>query len=286
MPNTRQTVAGMRDERVVYDLAMEISDELLTVAYAAWAVLVSLLLRWRVRAPVALGAGGLQPLLADPYLIAGLRGGAQEIVRTAAASLLLRGLLRESRGELASGETAGVVLHLSAPERAVLSACRVPCTGARLLTDPEALAGAAEAMQTLERQGLLQREQARAGRRGAFGVATLVIGLPALPLCLRFMGADAGSTLGAVPVLAAAAIGHAWQACEDLQTRAARRMLRELGQAHGALLGRMKHDALNPADATLAAALFGLQFLPAERYPQIASAFPPPAPDQNAASAG
>lgn len=265
---------------------MEISDDLLTGAYAGWAVLVSLLLRWNLRAPGEPGKPGRQPVLDDPYLIAGLRGGAQEIVRTATACLLLRGLLQESRGELVSREAAGVVLHLQAPERAVLKVCRVPHTGVHLLTDPEALAGAAESMESLARQGLLQREQAVAGRRSTFGVASLAIALPALPLCLRFVGADAGSTLGAVPVLAAAAIGHAWQACEDLQTRAARKMLQALGEAHGALLHRVTHEVLNPADAVLAAAVFGLQSLPAERYPQIASAFPPPAPDQNAASAG
>lgn len=277
---------GMQKQCLVYDRAMEFSDDLLTGAYATWAMIVSLLLRWRLRAPVAPGTTGPQQVLVDPYLIAGLRGGSQEIVRTAAASLLLRGLLQESGGELRSGETAGVVLHLPAPERAVLRVCRTPCTGARLQTEPKALAGAAEPLELLSRQGLLQREQAVAGRRRTFGMTTLAIGLPALPLCLRFMGADAGSTLGAVPVLAAAAIGHAWQACEDLQTRAARKMLQALGQVHGALLHRVTHEVLNPADAALAAAVFGLQSLPAERYPQIASAFPPPAPDQNAASAG
>jgi uncharacterized protein (TIGR04222 family) len=260
-------------------------DLALLLAYGLWGLAINLLLRaWLRRPQPGLQAGA--PVLSDPYEIAALRGGADEVVRVAAFALALRGQARVTDGRLEHAGEPFAGLQRQAVERAVLEACRTTaCSGAQLLGHPAAQAGARAVLATLHARGLLAPEALRPARRRAFLLAALLLAVPAIPLLLRFFGGE-GGVLGAVGVLAPAAAGFAWQAAEDMQTAAAVRMLGALDAAHSPLLEGLARAQLTRDETVLAAALYGLAALPAQHYPQAAALFPPPPPDPGAAAAG
>lgn len=70
----------------------------------------------------------------DPHVIAYLRGGPDEAIRTAILSMLDRGLLRANETVLVATRSAEAVRR--AIERSILDACRFPQTATSLLKEP------------------------------------------------------------------------------------------------------------------------------------------------------
>lgn len=194
----------------------------------------------------------------DPFEIAFLRGGTLELVRVAAVSLNLRGLLRVTGGKLQTVDALEVD-RVSAPiERAVLSVCRQPCVPAVVLNESSVESAANALLEQLIGKGLLADDAVRAQRRRPVNIGIAM--LMALAVAKVAVAQATGhSNVGLLIVLA----GLVWIALAQLvrerRTFAGRETLSDLRSLFADL--KKRRARLPPSavtELTLIAAVFGL----------------------------
>lgn len=114
----------------------------------------------------------------DPYLIAGLRGGAKEIVTLATFSLLTRGILGRVDGDRVARSNQKRLSPSNALERAVVALVSEPRTVSTIARDRTTQLAAEPYLDTLRAKGLLANDTQRSRRRAAASLAgALLVGV-------------------------------------------------------------------------------------------------------------
>jgi uncharacterized protein (TIGR04222 family) len=234
---------------------------------------VVLLGGWWIR--LAMEGGPVPRLTAiDPYVIAYLRGGTPEAIRTATLALVDRGLLKaEGPTVTATGEAASVKRAL---EGAILELCQGGLQVATtLFTDPRVL-GACEPLRDELRNRKLMPDQGQILRRGVVaGVMLLVLGGTAIAKIQ--IALERGHTnVGFLFVLALAAAVITIKIFRKQRTALGDRVIADLKELFAGLRGRA--DDLRPGGATNEVAMligiFGIGALTGQLYGDAAGLFP------------
>ena len=214
-----------------------------------------------------------RPDLSDPYLIAYLRGGANEAARVACVSLVDRGLL-----ELGANDTLRATAHaqgLRTPlEQKLADVFRTTSAAPGLFAEPGLRASCQRYDETLTELGLLPDAATVAARRGRLALALLVlVGLAAAKL---YVGVSRGRPIGFLVVLAILLTVIAVKIHQPRQTGRGQALLAD----RRLLFKRLKERAGSlrpggaPGDTALLAAVFGLGALPAAGFPWARRIFP------------
>ena len=211
--------------------------------------------------------------LADPYRIAYLRGGVDEVVRVALVTLIDRGLLEDI------DNTVMAVPGGPAPRSPLEQAIVQTCERARLVTDivatPRVVAAAASYEQELMRLALLPDAATRAARRWRLGVAIAVlVGIAAAKIAVAL--SHGRTNVGGLVVLTGVFVFIAVKATGRFRTGRgnalvadARRLFRRLQDRAGEL-----SPGANSSDLALATAVFGVAVLPTDRFRHVPRLFP------------
>jgi len=234
------------------------------IFYAGFAA-VLLAVLWVVRLSVERG-----PIprvdTTDPYLIAFLRGGPNEAIRVAAASLTDRGLLHAdaAAGTLSVTRITGALRPI---ERALTKAFASPRQAAHLFTDRDVRAACRPYEERLTRAGLLPDASQRRARRMRLVVALALLGIVAMAKIAVALAA--GRTNVGVLVVLTALVGFlAWRLTYTRRTPRGDVLLLDLRR----LFARLRTRAVTPgpgrgtADIALLTAVFGVKALPRGRF--------------------
>jgi uncharacterized protein (TIGR04222 family) len=250
--------------------------------YAAFAVVV-IVVHWVLHIRPGAAAPGttgpsLDTLTNDPYLIAGLREGADEAIRVAVVNLVDRGLLStQGSGLRATGRANAESLRRKL-DRVIIQRCKfAPLSAAEIVKDEAVRAAAAEIETHLQSQGLLLNAADLAARtRARYGVLLLLAGVSLLRIVQAVMAGRSNLWFLVFETLIACFI--AWKLPHARLTQIGQRALSALHT----LLERLKKRAekLAPGGATneaiLVAAMFGLYALPAAAFPFVEETYPRP----------
>ena len=218
--------------------------------------------------PAALG-------VADPYLIAYLRGGQNEALRVATIALIDRGLITQDGNLLTSTPEAAKMVTYDL-ERAVLEVYKRGGAPSDVFTAAmTAHATWTEYDHRLEQAGLLPDDAMRAHRRHRFRVAcAIVLGLAAVKLVVALSRGRTNVVF--LVVLSIAFLVAAYRIGHPRLTVRGHRVLRDLRE----LFTRLKARAgtLAPGggnrDVAMLSAVFGVTALPAERFPYVRQLYP------------
>lgn len=209
--------------------------------------------------------------LADPYLIAMLRGGRDEAIRIAIVSLVDRGLLEVDEAIWRTTDESGAA-SLSHPlERALLA--RFARSGDRpesIRSDPAVDAACRGLRERLEHLGLLAGPDIKAARSKRAVVTTGFIVVPAL-IKLQLAAQRGHSNVQLLVILTIVYVVATWALRGGRVTARGKRVLEDLRHLFTDLQRRA--GGIRPGGATselaLLAAVFGLAAVPAALVPQI-----------------
>jgi len=213
--------------------------------------------------------------VSDPYAVAYLRGGRNEVLRLAAISLIDRRLLEfiEPDRLLAAPMSDGLVRRRI--ERTVLKEFDREREARRLFTDADLREAADDYRPALVRLGLLPDEAtARARRRRLIGVLVILV---AIALTKILLALGRGRTNVFFLVVETAVFGFvAIKIHNPWATERGRTLLADLRRLFARLKDRV--TTLRPGGATaevsLAAAVFGIGLLPVAVFPYARQLFP------------
>jgi uncharacterized protein (TIGR04222 family) len=210
-----------------------------------------------------------------PLTIAYLRGGAAEVLRVAAFSLVDRGLLIfDGRTLCAKSKIAGSLV--SHPlERALLERLVTPTPTSRMLADA-ALRGACQGYaETLRDKGLVASAETYAARRPIVLLGAAILGGLAGAKIIVALGRGHTNIglLSAFALISLAILFHMYRRERTVRGDRALADLKVL------LAGRKKQShRIKPGgasdDALLLAAVYGLAVLPTESFPYLGRLFP------------
>lgn len=238
-------------------------------AYAGFAALLAFgyrrWLHWRNR-PFAEPPRSL-PLLADPYALACLRGGAPEVVRTAVFVLLYRGLLHKLVKKDLQRVRGGDETGLRPLERQVLTHFDSPRSAQGLLWESALLAQINDLYgERLRWAGMFDRRGAWE-RRVYWCLVALLFGVAGIRVLVTIQTPDSGFPLAIVAALLA---WFLFTPVKRLHTPLGRRALAEQEVVHQ----RYQRRAGSVDEATWAAATFGVAALSVTAYPMAMYAMP------------
>ncbi len=210
--------------------------------------------------------------LSDPYLIAFLRGGANELLRVSTISLIHRRLL----------EVAGATVRVASPhaadgvrdplEREVLRYFEKPKEAASIFSELRSSSNLEHYRQSLETLGLLPNDWVRANRWRLLGLGLFVLwGVAVIKL---FVALARGHTnIGFLIVLALAFGLLANKLVLQRLTIRGKAMLQDLRLLFGGLKDRPA-KSFSPNDVALLAAAFGAAALPLAVFPYAEALYP------------
>jgi uncharacterized protein (TIGR04222 family) len=229
-------------------------------------------------------AGRSQRRLTDPYAIALLRDGPAEAIRVAVLALVERKLLRRTGTRLESSAGAAGQVQ-DAAEQAIVSACRTPIEGWRLLTDHMACAGLEPRQRELRALGLAPT--------ASLHLKHLVVALAGLGLLAAVGGAKILIALAdgrhnvvvlVVATVVAAVVMGTLAAQRLWSTPRGHALLRELRELFGAL---RSHAVARRHDETVfLAAVFGISALPASEQALMRTTFKAPQESSSSSNCG
>lgn len=207
-------------------------------------------------------ATGPMPVLHDPYAIAYLRGGKNELLRVAVISLVDRGLLYASGNNLATTQAGREVQVRKRIEEDLLRRCLVVHTPGELFRSDALDAGVLEYEHVLAQHKLVADFEIRRARTWLTNGAIAI--LLAVSLAKIAVALSRGRTNIAILVLLTLlAIGFARQIGFPRQTVRGKQFLAELQNLFQSL--RLRASQIRPgganADLALAAAVFGIDVL-------------------------
>lgn len=229
----------------------------------------------RVRRELGMpGEGGRAPLT-DPYLIATLRGGKNELVRVAVASLLDRELLIAVDKGVQTTSIGRETRARKRIERDILSFCVAKKEPKELFETPKFDMAAAEYELELERLGLRPDEAVKAHRRNLYSAgAAVLLFFSVTKIAIAF--ARGRTNVGFLIVLTLFALLMLAAALFRERTARGDSLLAELRNLFEAL--RLRAGQVRPgggsADVALLAAVWGVSALPQENFPWTKSLFP------------
>jgi uncharacterized protein (TIGR04222 family) len=221
------------------------------------------------------GADPPQVNLSDPYLIAFLRGGKNEVLRVATVSLIDRGLLEVAGTQVASvGGQSAAALRIPIEKR-LFARFETPAEAASVfkLRDFDAEMQGYES--ELVRLDLLPGERAKRAQNTRLGIVILVLG--GVALIKIFVAVARGRSNIGFLIILAIAFGFGSE-------RLARRRLTRRGIAMVASLRTLfdglkdRASMLRPGETAdevlLLAAVFGVDAIPATVFPHVFTLFP------------
>lgn len=220
-------------------------------------------------------AGPAPALSLDPYTIACLRGGKNEVLRVAMVSLIDRGLLAVENASVVRPPRVDPASARHAVERAVLQRFGTAGKPETLFSD-QALATACEPFETtLAEHALLPDAATRQGRRTIFQIALLF--LCGVALAKLFIALSRGRhNVGLLIVLMLVAVAAAAAACFPRLTQRGKAMLEDLRMLYLGL--RERSATIRPGgasiEAAMLAAVFGIAALPAASFDYAQKLFP------------
>ena len=213
--------------------------------------------------------------LKEPLTIAYLRGGAAEVLRVTAFSLVDRGLvLFDGRTLCAKSKVAGSLVRRPL-EKALLGRLATPTTTSRMLADAELRGACAGYAETLHAGSLIASAATYAARRPIFLLGSAILGgLAGIKIIVALSRGHTNIALLAVFALIGLAI--LFQMYRRERTVRGDRALAGLkvllagrkSQSH-----RIKSGGAND-DALLLAAVYGFAVLPTESFPYLKRLFP------------
>jgi uncharacterized protein (TIGR04222 family) len=216
-----------------------------------------------------LPSGDARRLLRDPYLLAFLRGGAQETLQTVAFSLSERGLLRVlNKGLIASADRGALRTVTHSLEVAVLAECESPRGIGKLLHDKRLKRTAEEYAAPLKEWGLIADDAEYARRLPAFlAVAGALLAMTVIKIRMALQGGH--TNIAFLVLLTVVALIVAIVIFRRRRTSAGDRALADQRTLFAQLKGRVKQLAAGGStnEAVLIAAAFGLAALPGAAYP-------------------
>ncbi len=210
--------------------------------------------------------------LSDPYLIACLRGGTNEVLRVSTISLIHRGLLQVS-GSLVSIASPQAIDGIRNPvERELLLYFNQPREASSVFSDPRFPSIMERYNQYLENYGLLPNRWVRANRERLLGVGLLV--LWGVALIKIVVALSRGHTnLGFLLVLSILFGVLAFKLVQPRLTLRGKAMLADMRLLFGGLKSRPA-TRFTPADVALLAAVFGAAAIPVSVFPYAQTLYP------------
>jgi len=216
-----------------------------------------------------LPSGDARRQLRDPYLLAFLRGGADQTLQTVAFSLSERGLLNFSRVGVVASRERGALHAVTHPlEAAVLTECASLRAFGKLLRDKQLKRTAEDYGAPLKEWGLLADDAEYARRLPAFlAVAGVLLAMTVIKIRVALQGGH--SNIAFLILLTAVALIVAIVIFRRRRTSAGARALADQRTLFAQLKGRVKQLGAGGSthEAVLIAAAFGLAALPGTAYP-------------------
>jgi uncharacterized protein (TIGR04222 family) len=217
-------------------------------------------------------AGTVKVDMSDPYLIAFLRGGKDELVRVATISLVHRELLQVS-DTLVSVRSPGVADGVRIPiERQLLLYFANTSEGASAFSDPGCSFAAESYSESLQKLGLLPDDTLRTRRLQILGLAlALLLGVAFIKITIAL---SRGHTNIGFLIVLAAMFGFAAVkiTCPRLTVRG-RTILDDLRFLFGPL-NSLPSTNLSYNDVALLAAVFGINAVPLIVFPYARTLYP------------
>lgn len=266
---------------------MNVSGPVFLLLYLLLAVAANIWLRRHFHSNETTGVPRKLEFAQDPYQIAFLRAGADEAIKVAVVSLVDRGLLEESNGQLYTrGDDAGEFARRPI-EKAILkcfSTARKPLHAA---TDARVKAACLSYETELQRHRLLAGTEVYRQRYTAFAaVAAVMTGISVWRISYAL--AHGRSNVGFLIILTII--------CAIALYAAYRKRITGMGEAAlerlKILFGSLKRSAADihaggeNQDAALLAALFGLALLPQAQFPFVERLYPKPASSGSGSDGG
>lgn len=218
-----------------------------------------------------------QSAFADPYLIAYLRGGAAETIRTATVSLVDRGLLTLEGEKVRTSPTGSNTEVRKTIERALLEYCAASSDPRRLYKDSKLVEACHEYEQQLVLRTLLPDETINADRRMLFNAAiACLIAVSVVKLIVAF--ARGRTNVLFLIIFTVAAVAAARAVAFPRQTAAGKAFLDEIRNLFSAL--KLRAAQIRPGGATaelvLLVAVFGTDALKGGDFAWTKLLFPEP----------
>lgn len=214
-------------------------------------------------------------IFTDPYMIAYLREGSQEVIRVAVISLLDRGLLTAD-GSMLSAKADAEAIARKPVEKGILKRCQNPISAPLLVLDPELLAMCERYEEELIKLRLLPDEAAVKMRGILFRLSLLILwGTAGMKIYVALMRGRTNIIFLIVlsvifPLIAYALTKGAFRSIKG------DRALSRLREAFSALKERAASVQMGggTTDVVILAAVFGLLHLPGALSAQAMSLFP------------
>lgn len=242
------------------------------VFYAAFAALVIIcLVFWRHTAE----AGDAPSMnLADPYLIAYLRGGEREALAVALVSLIDRGLLVVKGSEIERARNAQSNSVRRPIERALLDVYSKPATASWMFEDSKLKSVCDQDVETLKRAGLLPDEAVNLARLLRQVVGCLILG--GVGFIKVMIGLQRDRPVGFLVFLTILALVIMWKVSAPRLTTKGATVLADVQSLYSGLKDRAA--SIRPGGATLDAAMlaaaFGTAALAGEGFAYAHTLFP------------
>jgi uncharacterized protein (TIGR04222 family) len=219
----------------------------------------------RRRADQRLSSRGVARLT-DPYAIALLRGGKNEMVRVVTLSLVDRGLLR-ANGDIVSTAQAGREARPdSVAERELLQMCLVPRDPAELFAEPFCADVANRYENEFARDGLFPNQLTRSARAKIFAVAAgFLIAVAGIKIVVA-LGRGRTNVMFLI-LLTVLAVFVLNRVVRSRRTVKGSQYVAELKNLFRSLLGRPLHAGGGTTELAMLAAIWGVTAIPTETYP-------------------
>jgi uncharacterized protein (TIGR04222 family) len=209
--------------------------------------------------------------LADPYLIACLRGGANETIRIATISLVERNLLQVKDKIIVRSPKPVEATSLPPLEAALLQVLRTPTEPARLFDNDYLKTNCEPYQTTLQQAGLLPSADQKASRRIIFALTVLwLLGIGFYKVQIGL--ANDRPVMFLIVLMIIAVIAASFALFPRLTPRG-KAMLADIRSLYGDLRSRQSRG-LQKSEAVLVAAVFGIGALGTFDYAYAKELFP------------
>lgn len=246
--------------------------------YLLFAVVVLVACAFRTRSYYGRGSEvSVSTLTSDPYTVAYLRKGRNELIQVGLFNLVDRGILDVDDGALSlKRKNASEALRRDF-DRVLVARAREVGKVRKFMSDPRVVQACEPYKKDLQSRGLIPDERENSVRLKMFLLAAgLMVGVAGIKIAIAL--GQGRSNVGGLIVLTILAVIAAGLACSSERTVKGRNALKSVQT----LLKRAKGNAsrLRPGgssnEALLLACAFGLAVLPAAAFPVVQEMFPKP----------
>ncbi len=211
----------------------------------------------------------------DPYLIAYLRGGKNEAIRTAIISLVDRGLLEVSGDYVKRSAVGAQTSARRTLEKELLECCKEQIQASSLFASPAFATATAELERQLAAQRLLPDHEIKSDRRRIYGAALAVLLLVAIAKIVVALGRGR-TNVGFLIVLTIVALIVTAKAAFPRTTAAGKAFLAEVRHMFESLRLRSAqlHTGGASSEVALLVAVFGVSALSGDAFGWTKTLFP------------